>query len=122
MAAARASWFALPVTKLSNVRIWFRRERRLKRRLALAGGRVEHELHVDRRLPVVARERLDAARELALDPVELETVGRGNPQRARLLVKRQRRQRLDPRLELLRRQLTFELSGRRMPEILHRYR
>ncbi|MCY1246170.1 hypothetical protein D3C81_1460380 [compost metagenome] len=27
IAAARASWLALPVTKLSNVRIGFRRER-----------------------------------------------------------------------------------------------
>ncbi|MNL12847.1 hypothetical protein D3C87_1337280 [compost metagenome] len=83
------------------------------------GSGVKDEVNANLRFPVLAGEGRDAARELALDPVELEAVGRGNPQRMRLLVEGDGRQRLDPGLELLRRQFALELRGCRLPEILH---
>ncbi|MCY1224716.1 hypothetical protein D9M72_368870 [compost metagenome] len=85
-----------------------------------AGGRgIEHELDTDLRFPVLAGQCGDAPGELALDPVQLEAVGRSNPQRVRFFIERNGRQRLDPRFELLRRQFTLELRGCRLPEILH---
>jgi hypothetical protein len=71
------------------------------------------------RFPVLAREGRDPTRKLALDPVKLEAIGRGNPQRMRFLVEGHGRQRLDPGLELLRRQFALELRGCCLPEILH---
>ncbi|MCY1224703.1 hypothetical protein D9M72_368720 [compost metagenome] len=70
-------------------------------------GGIQHELDADLRFPVLAGQCGDAPRKLALDPVQLETVGRGNAQRVRFFIERNGRQRLDPRFELLRRQLAL---------------
>jgi len=83
----------------------------------IADARVEHELHFDRRFPELRGQRTDAAGKLGFHPVQLETVRCGNAQAPVLEV--ERRQRLDPGTELLRRQFLLQLRGAGLPEIFH---
>src|SRR5262249_8142897 len=78
------------------------------------------ELHVDRGLPEIAGHIRDAAGELALDPVELEAVRRGDAERVRSGVEGDRGQRFNPRHVLLGRELTRQQCGTVLPESGHR--
>ena len=80
-------------------------------------ARIEHELHFRGRFEVLNGQRRDAAGELGLDPIELEAIGRSNAQLALFVVERDKR--FDPRTELLRCQLQFQLRGTGLPEIIH---
>ena len=79
--------------------------------------RIEHELDVHRRLPEFRRQTGDPVRELGLHPVQLESIGRGDAKTAVLEI--ERRQRLDPGAELLRRQLLLQPRGAGLPEFFH---
>ena len=89
-------------------------------RVARGRLRIEDELDVDGRVPEFARHIGDTARKLALHPVELEAVGRGDAQGARIGVEVDQGQRFDPRDVLLRRKFSLQQCGTVLPEIVHR--
>ncbi len=95
------------------------RARRGRRPFRAVGTWVEHELHVDWRVPELMGERSDTARKLGFYPVQLEPVRRRDAQLA--FFKIERRQRFDPRAELLRRQLLLQLRGTSLPKIFHEF-
>ncbi|KOT22217.1 hypothetical protein DM52_2524 [Burkholderia mallei] len=65
-------------------------------------------MHFDRRVPEIAGQIGDPARELALDPVELEAVRCGDRQRVRGGIEGDRGQGFNPRHVLLGRQFTLQ--------------
>src|SRR5207253_36772 len=120
MAAARASWFALPVTKLSNVKPRLRRARSSAEG-AWAASRCaarEHELQAALPAARLGGETLYARGKALAHQLEHESVGGG--QHERVVRGRFGCERPDPGVELLRGEFLLEPTQAGVPEVLHR--
>jgi len=131
IAAARASWLALPVTKLSNENARFRRStlqnrryfactalRRLPTRARRHRRRVREPADAEVATGSLGGEPLDASDEALAHVFEHEAVGCSENQRVGPGTGFQRK-RPDPGIELLRGEFLPESTQAGVPEVLH---